>query len=142
MAEDKYLELLLTHKFSTLDLMANTSMLWWVSSIVFCATIIATVYTHRAELCKLPHIHWVCLLITLFFLTFPAYGCWIIYSSQQIQSELMVLLKEVKRDAVGLHEFKVLRVGLCFGMINFILIFCAWGWLWYLIGKERGNGSR
>lgn len=137
MDEKKYLELFITHKFSMLDLLANTSMLWWVSSIVFCATIIAAVFTHKEKLCKLPHIHFACFLVTLFFLTFPAYGFWIIYCSNQIQSELLLLLKEANRDTVGLYEFETLRGGLLFGMINFILVFLAWCWLWNLIRKER-----
>ena len=37
---DDTLPTLLTAKLNLLNTMANTSMLWWVSAVVFCATIL------------------------------------------------------------------------------------------------------
>jgi hypothetical protein len=137
MAEDKALELLLTHKLAMLDLTANTSMTWWVSSIVFGAAIIAAVFTHKTKLCKLPGINIICFFITLFFASFPAYGLWIVHCNDRLLEELIALLTEYKRGSTGLYEFTTVKVALYMGTFNFILLLVAWLWLWYLIVTER-----
>ena len=137
MAEDKALELLLTHKLAMLDLTATTSMTWWVSSVVFGAAIIAAVFTHKTKLSKLPGINLICFFITLFFITFPAYGLWIVHCNEMLQEELVALLTEYKRGSTGLYEFTAVKVAMYMGTSNFILLLGAWLWLWHLISTER-----
>ena len=51
MSEDKdNPRFLLEQKIASLNTVANVSMTWWVSSIVFCGAIFAAVWLYRGDL--------------------------------------------------------------------------------------------
>ena len=127
---NEVLKILLDHKLSFLDTIAQTSMLWWVSSIVFCCTIIAVLWHRREDIIKIPGLNMVCFLITVLLASFPVYAIWVILGTNKIEYETKYILKTLELPTDLLFEFTGIKIALFIGGTTFFLVLIAWLWIW------------
>ncbi len=64
------LRFLLGHKLSNLNIVSTVCMSWWVSSIVFCGSILAAVWLRRTELVESNIIVYLAFFVACFFASF------------------------------------------------------------------------
>lgn len=72
--------LILQHKLAFLNSIIDPLMIWYVSSVVFCASIISAVYINRKDIASIHGLNWFCSLILFFFSSIVTFGIWAIVS--------------------------------------------------------------
>jgi magnesium-transporting ATPase (P-type) len=132
-------KILVTEKLQFLQSMLDTGMLWWVSSVVFCISILAGVWIKQDELAKLGkgYLLWLWSIILVFFGTIVFYGIWIIYRIDIIESEVKTLLIQIN-FSVLLSEFNTVETGYLIGTSSFILVFITWLLFIFYFLKKTG----
>jgi hypothetical protein len=120
---------LLEQKIASLGTLANVCVTWWVSSVVFCGSILAAVWLNRRELVESNIIGLLGFLLLTFFLSIIGFGALVIVY-------LCKLYKEVKRKhrSYFSREIKYFIWAMAVGTSSFILILggwiVLWEWLW------------
>lgn len=120
---------MLTQKFHFLEVVANTSMTWWVSSVVFCSTVIGIIWLYKSDVFKLPSRLFSFLGITLhlFFLSVVIYGLLVIYRVIKIEEDINRII-----NLLGFAELKFnqdiisLKCSILMGTTSFFLIWILW----------------
>ena len=89
MKDDKNItRFLLEQKITTLGTVATVSMTWWVSSIVFCGTILAAVWANRKDLFESKVIGYLGLFLSAFFLGIVIFGFLIVLYLRKARREI------------------------------------------------------
>ena len=128
---DEILKLLLERNFIFVEQIASTTMTWWVSSIVFCATILGLSWWHRDRLALLPFLHIVCGVIFLFLLSFPAYAFLIWHGVDMFESEIKLLLASAKAINHLPPSFQVIKIAVLMGALCFCGCLVLWILVWH-----------
>jgi hypothetical protein len=134
---EETLRALLEHKLSFLETVAQTTMAWWVSSIVFCATVIAIFWGRREDVVTLPGLNLVCSLVSVFLFSFPIYAAWVVYGTHQIRLETQHILTQLGQPTDLLFEFTGVEVAVSIGGIVFSLMFFTWIYVWRRLNEVR-----
>jgi hypothetical protein len=61
-------------KTAYLSTVVSACMLWWVSSVVFCGSVLSSVYVKRREVKRLRHVDWFLGIVAFFFLSIVVFG--------------------------------------------------------------------
>jgi hypothetical protein len=138
--DEEALRALLEHKLSFLETVAQTTMAWWVSSIVFCATVIAIFWGRRQDVVMLPGLNIVCSLVSVFLFSFPVYAAWVIYGTHRIHLETQDILLQLGLPTDLLFEFTGVKVAVSIGGTVFVLMFLTWIYVWRRL-NEYGRGT-
>ena len=130
-------------KIAFLTTVINACMLWWVSSVVFCGSVLSTTYVKRKEILKLRNLNWFIFIVAFFILTIVAFGCglgWLMYLERLQTAELLGKLK-LPADGYKL-EYQIFEWGLCLGTSSFVLVFITWVGIWKHLRKEVSQTSK
>lgn len=122
---DTTTQFIIEHKLYTLHSLQSTGMSWWVSSVVFCASIIGAVWYHRKQLASHPEVmKSLRFAIGFFFITVIAYGVVLAVHCMAMRADVLSLKgSDVKMFG---KEFVVTTIAYAFGTTSFILIAISW----------------
>ena len=122
---------LLVKKIDALNTIANTSTLWWVSAVVFCATLLGVIWTKKDEVRKLPFRTALGSLLYVFFASIVAYGTLVTGIVLKQYLDVRYLLGQM---TVPLHMFDAeyiwALVGIPIGTSSFVIFLIVWRKLW------------
>lgn len=139
--EQEVLSILLQHKLDMLDTTANTSMLWWVSSVVFCGYALSASWYYRDEFVKVPRMKLLFLFMTFFFISIVAYGCYICYGIWALYNETSYLVTKLGVRENLLFEFKGTLSAVAIGTTSFVVVLILWILFWNHMRKEQNKLS-
>lgn len=134
---------LLELKINTLNVYATTGMTWWVSSIVFCATIIGAAWIKKDELEEFPLFNLLGWFLTFFFFSIVLFGIWAIISIQRLSNEVnsiqaaLQLSPELSSDST----FYTYQVAYGLGTISFGVVLVIWVRFWKHIAEEKSESG-
>lgn len=127
---------LLTQKVSYLHTVATICMSWWVSSIVFCGSIIAAVWVNRDDLYKSGIISELGYAVGFFFFSFICFGFAALYYLYRYKTKIKRLVGNLKAEPsekipenIFNYEINSIMCGIIIGIITFILILGVWVYL-------------
>lgn len=129
MEQGKYLEIILTQQFKSLEIVATTSMTWWVSSIVFCSSVIALFWFHKDEVCKLPIkiFKRIIFVLNFFFFSVVLYGVLIILHTIKIGYDICKIISLIGFSET-ISNYDAVSIILCvaLGTTTFICVWSTW----------------
>ena len=123
--------LLLEQKLASLNAVANMCMTWWVSSVVFCGSILAGVWLQREEIVKSGVLFALGLTLSVFFAGVVAFGAviWRKYLPA-LGGELSDLARSSGVGGSFSNELSTFRWGMGIGTGSFFFILVVWLILW------------
>lgn len=123
---------LLTRKLDYISTLATVSMTWWVSSLVFCGSIIAAVWMERDKLIAYPIICPLAAFISLFFTGLVLFGAHISWCYLPKLSRELSILTKTPDDQKNIlsSELSVFRWLMSVGTGSFIFILLGWLLFW------------
>jgi len=129
---DENIRFLLGQKLSFLNTAAKVCMSWWVSSIVFCGTILAVVWFKRGEF-EPGILTLLSIAVTIFFASFILFGMSAIWHLREFEAGINNFIGKLKLDDskqiftdVFKHEINSIRRGIIIGIGSFILVLIVW----------------
>ena len=136
-AEAETLRKLLEGKVAFLVACVNACMLWWVSSVVFCGSVLSTTYAKRNQITKLKNFNWFAGIVAVFFFTIVAFGFGVTYLMARERSQTADLLKmlNVQGDLYS-TEFYIFQFGIMLGTTSFVLVLITWIGIWRHLRSE------
>lgn len=137
------LDTLLAHKLSFLDTLANVGMSWWVSGIVFCATILAGCWWKQQLVTRIPYFNLFCSTVTVFYLSVVGFGVLMALQIGQLEADVDVLLQAMHHsDQTRRTDFRIVQHGYLIGSTSFSLITLCWLALWRILFKQRRQAAQ
>ena len=135
--QENIIQVILEKKLELLTTIANTSMLWWVSSVVFCAGLLGTIWSRKAEIRVLPFRKSLGFLLYFFFASIVIYGL-LVFIVVAVEFHDVRLLLEQLNAPIGLYnaEFMWILIGMLIGTSSFLIFFVVWHLLWYSIRRN------
>jgi len=88
---EETIRFLIEQKITFINTAVNACMLWWVSSIVFCGSVLGAVWLKRAELKEEQIVKWIGIILSTFFFAIAGFGFLAIYSIGCAQTEISSL---------------------------------------------------
>ena len=142
--EPSTLNLLLSQKIQSLNTIATVGMTWWVSSVVFCGSILAGVWLKRQEVAHAAYFGWLRVILGFFFFSVVIFGIWLAVVAQGIDAESRALISQIGGRDVGVSWMSLgITVGVLIGTTSFVLVTAMWFVLWRSIEREhRGAQGR
>jgi hypothetical protein len=125
-------EIILESKLKFLDTLASVGMSWWVSGIVFCATILAGCWLKRDTVIKVPFFQLFCATLTVFYLSVVGFGAFMAFETRNLAREVQQLLSSDPGT-----PFQTVFYGYLIGTTSFVLIALCWLGLWLELQKLR-----
>jgi len=143
--EGKHIQFLIEQKIEVFRTVCDISMLWWVSSVVFCASILAALWIKRCELEHLPYLGRLSLsaLLSVFFISIIFYGVWVYWYFSVLQGDLAKLLHQIKASPTTFDtELNLAKLAILTGASSFGIVLIIWVILICAIWRSlRGRGS-
>ena len=132
-------DILLQQKIAFVNMLANVTMLWWVSSVVFCATILASVW-YKRDLIRSPRqLRW---LLFVFFLSIVAYGVLVVAFLWGVEPEVSSLAAGLGADDDYFStELGFFRAAVLVGTSSFVLVLLAWIFIWRNLSSIIGDSA-
>ena len=127
------METMMAAKLRFLETMASVGMSWWVSGVVFCATVLAVFWLKREVVVTVPFFHLLCVTLTVFYASIVFFGLFISWEAWQLE-------KEVRRtfgDTAAGATFETVEYGYLIGTTSFALIATCWLGLWKVLHRLR-----
>lgn len=135
---------LLDKKIEFLNTYAEVSMLWWVSSVVFCAAIIGAVWRFRDDLTKVESrfaLHFFALTVAVFFASIVIYGIFTVSFSRTLRAEVVSILDELGVAPYRIFEYKAFGILGGIGTTSFVLVLVIWLGLWRWLARKHAMKS-
>ncbi len=138
---------LIGSKEQFLQILLETGMSWWVSSVAFCAAIVVAIWINKEHLMDLHatrtgFYNLFMGLVFLFFLSIVIYGFWMIKSVLALRAELAALIEQAgaSRGYSG-FEFTSTWVGFLIGNSSFIILSAIWLVVWISLNAHFRHES-
>jgi hypothetical protein len=122
---------LIDKKIQLLNAIANTSMLWWVSATVFCATLLGGIWRFHDQIESAPFRRPLGYLLYFFLISVVLYGCLVTVVTAFEWRDVQRLL-----DSLGANrslfntEFAWILIGVPVGTSSFVIILLVWHGMW------------
>jgi hypothetical protein len=130
---------LINKKIALLTTIASTSMLWWVSATVFCATILGGIWRYREHIESAPFKNSLGFLPYFFFGSVVLYGLLVTGITLFGFLDVRALLSELGAPANLFDaEFLWIIVGMPVGTSSFVLFLLVWHHMWKSFGAGAG----
>jgi hypothetical protein len=133
---EETLRFLIEQKTTFINTAVNACMLWWVSSIVFCGSVLAAVWMKRDELRKERFMRWTGAILSIFFLAIACFGFLAIYFIGKGKTEISSLAVDLKYqgDFFG-TELEAFQLAMWLGALSFLFVFVVWLFMWRWLSK-------
>ena len=136
-----------------LQMLVDSGMSWWVSSVAFCAAVVVAVWMNRDSVVDLYASHKIAYqafmsLVLMFFLSVDGYGAWLLRSVIGIKDQLFSLMTIADSGfEYAYFEFTSIRVAFTIGTSSFVILSIIWIVAWiavskYLADKQAESTSR
>ncbi|HEY0005552.1 MAG TPA: hypothetical protein VGB17_12140 [Pyrinomonadaceae bacterium] len=131
-AKDENARFLLEQKLGYINMAGNVCTTWWVSSVVFCASILAAVWLNRTELVQAGIIFWLGLILFVFFGSIVTFGTVSVFHLRKVRAEISRLAGLLDKDEKDFFstELTAFRNSLIIATSSFVLIWGGWTALW------------
>lgn len=134
------IKMIVDRKLDFLNTVSDTSMLWWVSVVVFCGTVIGVVLGWKEKLEALPSyiLKFFSFIVLIFLTSVVGYGYLVIEYADKSHKELKLLLPQIQVSPSAFDcEYSLLKYGMTFGISTFVLTLIAWMFISiWLISKK------
>lgn len=118
---------LIDKKIALLTTIASTSMLWWVSATVFCATILGGIWRYREHIESAPFKRSLGFLLYFFFGSVVLYGLLVTVMTLIEFLDVRMLLSMIGAPANLFDaEFLWILLGVPVGTSSFVIFFLVW----------------
>ena len=134
---EEVLRLLLEKNLSFLETLTSSCMLWWVSSVIFCGSLLAGIWTKQDDIREMPFFNWLFFVAFVFIASIVCFGFWVIEVSYRLESQAGNLLMLVNSKAEIPAGFGTLRHGMLLGTSSFVFVLITLLGMWRVIGKSR-----
>jgi hypothetical protein len=133
---------LIDKKIALLTTIANTSMLWWVSATVLCATLLAGIWRHKELLSNVPSRGLIGGVLYFFFSSIVLYGILVTVMTAFELRDVRLLLGQLgARENLFDPEFLWILLGMPVGTSSFVLFLFVWHVFWRALGRAPANRS-
>lgn len=133
-------EVVLRGIFNTVIMMGHMGMLWWVSGMAFCLSVIKIMVTHDKEKYPMAHYECVVIFITILFGSIIVFGLIMMIHGSKLQNDAISIISKSGKEFYPVETiFSVVILGFGLGTSSFILIFAIW--LYILIDKVQKNDN-
>jgi hypothetical protein len=137
---DPKVEFLLTQKLEMWRTIGDATMLWWVSAVVLCATIIGIALTHADKIKKPRHLHVAALVVMVFFTMIFTYGLIVILYIPRLHADIVSLAAGQPGVGTAFNpELWFFRYAMYMGTGNYLLFMVVWGILWRHVSGRLKN---
>lgn len=130
-------QFLFAQKVAFINTVAHVSMIWWVSTVALCVSILAAVWLKKDELKEQGLIKWIGPALFFAFSTIIFYGLLIIFYLNQVQEEISALATILKTSSDYSTELYYFRLAMINGTSSFVMVWIAWIVLWRKLLKNR-----
>jgi len=131
---EEALRFLVGQKISSLNTAGNVCMTWWVSSVVFCGTILAAIWLQRKELAESRFIIWLLFaVLTLFFAGIVSFGIVVISHLKKFREDVLTLTTGLQQGGLFRTDLEFFKWGMIIGTSSFALILLAWIIFWVFL---------
>jgi len=135
---------LLEQKIAYLNMVGNVSMLWWVTSVVFCVSILVGVWKNKEYLTEQrvikgnKLINGIGIAVLIFLATVVAYGFFIIRYLGKVQKEIseITVFLNAKNDFFS-TELSLFWWAMVNGTSSFVGILILWVCMWRLLEQSH-----
>lgn len=134
---EELLRIMVEKNLSLLETLISACMFWWVSSVVFCGSLLAGIWKKETEIKKMPIFHWFFFVATVFIGSVVCFGFCVVRTSFKLESETEKFLELTKMNIDALSGFAALREGMYFGTSSFVLVLITLVGMWVSFGKNR-----
>ena len=133
---------LLDKKIQLLNTIANTSMLWWVSATVFCATLLGGIWRFHDQIESAPFKRPLGFLLYFFFISVVLYGCLVtIVTAFELRDVQRLLASLGVNRSLFNTEFLWILIGLPVGTSSFIVMLLVWHGIWRSLGAPASAST-
>lgn len=143
MMTDETRRFLIEQKVSYVNSTVHVSMSWWVSSIVFCGSVLAAIWLQREELRQQPrYVIGLGIVLFAFFFVIAYFGHLVARRLGRVQSEIAALAKQLGYVTLESEkgffdtEIRTFQKSMWLGAGSFALIFLTWIVFWYFLSGE------
>jgi ATP/ADP translocase len=133
----KTLQKAIDNHMLTISLLSTTGMTWWVSSVVFCGSILGGTWLKHDELAKLHYQTWFFLIVLVFFCSIATYGIWLALTFRILNRELVQLRLQLSAPHLSNRELSLFEGATWIGTSSFLLIALTWLAIWANIHSVR-----
>jgi hypothetical protein len=133
--DDIVIMALIDKKLALLTAIASTSMLWWVSSTVFCATLLGGIWRYKDMVQTVPYKKWLAFLLYFFFGSVVLYGFLVTVMTLLEFLDVRMLLTMIGAPANLFDaEFLWILIGVPIGTSSFVIFLLVWHHMWRTFG--------
>jgi hypothetical protein len=138
---------LIQSKLDFLKTLATIGMTWWLSSVVFCGSIIGSVWIKRHDLSNAPRLFaWLGVGLTCFFSGIAGFGAFTMWTVRRLETETLQLLALVQpwksgTPFPGAVEFDGVFMGMALATLTFVFVTVAWVFLCLWIRQSNKTAS-
>lgn len=136
------LRAVLQHKSGFFEYLTNALMIWWVSSVAFCGSILSSTWLKRKEISNIRFMDWLFTVVFVFFLSIVVFGLYVVYAVGHLRVEVSALLDQLHVSSDQLYEFRMVQVGVGIGSSSFIFVLFTWIGMWIVLRKMRTRSRR
>lgn len=135
------MQFFIEQKMESLRSIQSTGMLWWASSVVFCSSLVGTVWYHREKLASLPILTSLGKAINFFLFTVIGFGILMVIKCMHLRSEILTHPNASNYPKVNSFstDFEYTAISYLIATSSFILIFICWFKLLRYIRKLKPN---
>lgn len=132
------LEILLAGKLQALNTIGTVGITWWVSSVVFCGTVLGTIWVKRSEIARAEFFGLLRMVLGFFFISIVAFGVWIAIAAFQVDDEISAILEQLgSLNTTMSWQAIAIIVGTLIGTTSYLLVTSTWFVLWRAIEREH-----
>lgn len=128
---DSLKQILIEHKLSYLQTVAETTMTWWMSSILLCISMIGFFWLYRKNILGQSIYKVIVFAITIFLLTFPVYSYIIIKGIKNIRMDLEKLIIPCSFESFNFSEFDYTLKAIACG--GYVFVFMVFIWISFIL---------
>jgi uncharacterized membrane protein YgdD (TMEM256/DUF423 family) len=126
---DEIVKILIQEKLSFLNTVANSYMLWWVSSILFCGSVLSTVWVKQKDILKIKNkgIDIFFNIANFLFILIIGFGIFGVIGLSKVKSEYDLLIESIgiPMDVTN-FEFPSIQIGIIMGTTSFFFVLIIW----------------
>ena len=133
-------EFVLGQKLEMWRTIGNVTMLWWVSAIVLCLSILGAAWTHGHKLKERFHLHVAGVAIMVFFTMVFSYGLLVILYIPRLHEDLVALLAAGARETTTFDsELWFFRFAMYTGTADYLMVMAVWVIMWIHYARTIGQ---
>jgi hypothetical protein len=140
-ATQETLRSLLVVKLQYLSTLSTIYMTWWVSSVVFCGSVLGVVWINRNQFMTMsPFVMRLFFILVLsFFLSIVTFGWWGMITTSSFEHDALTISAALNIDNNLYSEFTQIWGGILIGTTSFCIVTIMWIGIWITLEVDRAR---